>query len=261
MADTVVIIAIHSGANLPASPSYVVWESSLRIINGTVTVLPSPGPIRLDSDGNATVSVPPGIWYVTEVVPGAAHQRRAVIVPDSPTAVQYADLVEVTNPAEIGFGPTWEQVTLNYALIAQQSAEDAASYFASVQQLIDTIETGGLVRSVNGITPDADGNIVITVSGTIVIDSISDASALGKDVLRAVDAAALRTLIGAGTGDGTSDGTAPAANIDWRQQAADGSYPPAGNAPSSQLLIWVGSTPPSTDGAYARTPSLWLKTS
>jgi hypothetical protein len=175
--------------------------------------------------------------------------------------VQYATLQEITNPSDIGFGPTWEQIVLNYSILAKASADDAAAYLQAAKDLIDGFDAGAVVRSVNGQTPDPAGNVVITVSGTITVASISDASDVGKDILKATDGAAVRQLIGAGTGDGT--GSSTPANIDYRMQNADGTWPLAGAAPASQLLFWIpvvaGSNPPPTTGEFARFPSLYLK--
>lgn len=85
----------------------------------------------------------------------------------------------------------------------------------------------GTVRFVDGNPPDADGNVVSsgggggstvtwgTLSGkpdtfppsghTHLRSDISDASPLGRSVLAAADQQSFRTLIGAGTGNGTSN--------------------------------------------------------
>lgn len=74
------------------------------------------------------------------------------------------------------------------------------------------------VKSVNGNTPDTAGNVIITVSGgsgATSVDQISDATVVGKSVLKSADAAAVRTAIGAGTSNialGTTSTTAAAGN-------------------------------------------------
>lgn len=248
---TIVLITIRSGPNLASQPSYVVWESSLRLVDGVVTVIPAPGPVRLDSSGSGQVTIPAGIWYVTEVVPGAASRRRAVIVPESDTPVQYSTLFEVTNPADIGFGPTWEQLTLAYAMIAQKAAEDVAGF-----------EAGDIVRTVNLIGPDENGNVSLSFEGEVTADSISDASSIGRELLRATDADAARAILGAGTGDGESGGSNVPDNV--RYQNTDGTWPTIGTAPAGMLMHWIatvaGSSPPPYTDQYARFPSLYYRT-
>lgn len=76
-----------------------------------------------------------------------------------------------------------------------------------------------------------------------------------------VDAlAALDARFGAGGDD--SGGTNPgAARVDYRPyNATTKAYPPAGNAPADQLLIWIGPTPPPVSGEFARQPSTWWRT-
>lgn len=90
----------------------------------------------------------------------------------------------------------------------------------------ERIDLSGLVRSVNGETPDSAGNVVVAAGGdgtatwstlsgkpstfppsahSHLRSEISDASTLGRSIMSAADAQAARNLIGAGTGNGTSN--------------------------------------------------------
>lgn len=51
-------------------------------------------------------------------------------------------------------------------------------------------------------------------------------------------------------------GNEGAVSVGYRKQNADGSYPPVGSAPSTQLLIYIGATPPNP--SVVREPCLYL---
>jgi hypothetical protein len=76
------------------------------------------------------------------------------------------------------------------------------------------------VRTVNGVGPDAAGNVAVsgggTGTGTVTAASIIDATSIGRDLIAAsVDAPTARAIIGAGTSSlalGTTAGTAAAGN-------------------------------------------------
>lgn len=105
MAKTTVYIALALGAQEPAYPAYVAFRSPFRFVSGATVVLPEPSPVALAQDGTGTVSVDPGIWLVDEILPTQVF-RRAVVVPESAGVIQYSNLVEVTNPVELGYGPS-----------------------------------------------------------------------------------------------------------------------------------------------------------
>lgn len=74
---------------------------------------------------------------------------------------------------------------------------------------LTTTEKGTLVGAINEVKAAAG------VGGNITTESITDATTLGRNVLKAVDQAAVRTLIGAGTSNlalGTTSTTAKAGN-------------------------------------------------
>lgn len=79
-----------------------------------------------------------------------------------------------------------------------------------------TTDKTSLVAAINEV------DAAVGSGGTITADSITDATTTGKSVLRAVDAAAARSAIGAGTSNlvlGTTAGTAKAG--DWKPAAVD----------------------------------------
>ena len=88
------------------------------------------------------------------------------------------------------------------------------------QPLLITNVPGGLA------TLDVDGDVVDStgakVGGASTVDELTDATAIGKTVVKAADAAAVRTAIGAGTSSlalGTTSGTAKAG--DYQPTAAN----------------------------------------
>lgn len=125
MAKTTIYIALTIGAQQPAYPAYIVFRSPYRFSDGKTITLPEPDPIALAQDGTAVISVEPGVWLVDEVLPTQVF-RRAVLVPESATVVRYAELLEVTNPVEIGYGPTWAATALAAAGDARVSADSAS---------------------------------------------------------------------------------------------------------------------------------------
>lgn len=131
MPKTTVYIALAIGAQEPANPAYVVFESPYRFVSGATVVLPEPAPVALNPDGTGSVAVDPGVWLVTEVLP-TQTLRRAVYVPESIPPVQYADLLEVTQPADVGYAPTW-------AALAQAAAAATALALAEVRAIAETI--------------------------------------------------------------------------------------------------------------------------
>lgn len=134
MPKTTVYIAITVGPQAPpAGPSYVVWHSPYRFTNGSTVNLPEPAPTRLDEAGTGVVSIDSGVWIVDEVLPTQVI-RRAVFVPESASTVLYGDLREVTDPVELGFGPTWAQT----ALEAAQRAEAVVDRLADLS--VDAVE-------------------------------------------------------------------------------------------------------------------------
>ena len=81
---------------------------------------------------------------------------------------------------------------------------------------LTTTEKSNLVAAINEVMA------AVGSGGSIDADSISDATTVGKALIRAVDAAAARTAIGAGTSNlalGTTSSTAKAG--DWKPAAAD----------------------------------------
>lgn len=94
---------------------------------------------------------------------------------------------------------------------------------------LSTTEKGSLVGAINEIYAG------ISSGGTIVADAITDATEVGKSVLRAVDAETARSAIGAGTSDlviGTTATTAKA-----------GDYTPAwGDVSGKPDVIAAGTT-------------------
>lgn len=79
-----------------------------------------------------------------------------------------------------------------------------------------TTDKTSLVAAINEV------DAAVGAGGTITADAITDATTTGKNVLRATDAAAARSAIGAGTSSltlGVTAGTAKAG--DWKPAAAD----------------------------------------
>lgn len=253
-----VLISLRVGANIPRSPSYVLWEAASRIVNGNTVIVQAPAPVALDSKGEGSVDVPAGVWFVTEIVPGRVPLRRAVAVQPSDAAVQYSTLPEVSSPADVGFGPTWAQQAVNAAALALSSKDAAYAYLLTIQGIVESFEPGSVVRSVNGQAPGLDGDVDVMVEGTVTLANISDATVFGRSLVKAVDADQARGIIGAGTGDGGSGG--PGEVGARRYDPATKTYPKAGSAPADQLLIWYGPVAPPVNGDYARVPSMWLRT-
>jgi hypothetical protein len=251
------LISLRVGANVPRSPSYVLWEAASRIINGNTVVVQAPAPVALDSKGEGSVDVPVGVWFVTEIVPGRASLRRAVSVQASEGALQYATLPEVSSPADVGFGPTWAQQAANAAALALDSKAAAYAYLQTIQGIVSSFEPGSVVRSVNGQAPGLDGDVDVVVEGTVTLANISDATEFSRKLMRAESADIARGIIGAGTDGGTTSGGEVGAR---RYDPATKTYPKAGNAPADQLLIWYGPVAPPVNGDYARSPSMWLRT-
>lgn len=138
MAKTTVYIALALGAQEPAYPAYVAFRSPFRFVSGITVVLPEPSPVALAEDGTGIVAVDPGVWLVDEVLPTQIF-RRAVIVPASSSPVNYSQLVEVTSPVEIGYGPTWASTAMiaaQQAITAAEAASAAASGLQSLPQLM-----------------------------------------------------------------------------------------------------------------------------
>lgn len=253
-----VLISIRVGANVPRSPSYVLWEPASRIVNGNTVIVEAPAPVALDSKGEGSVDVPVGVYFVTEIVPGRVPLRRAVAVPASAGALQYASLAEVSSPADLGYGPTWAQQAVNAAALALDSKDAAAAYLLAIQGIVASFEPGTVVRSVNGQIPDLEGDVDVVVEGTVTLANISDATDFTRQLMRAENAERARGILQAGTGDG---GGSVASRLDYRlYDATSKAYPLAGNAPSDQLLIWIGPVAPPVNGDYARQPSTWWRT-
>ena len=140
MAKTTIYIALTVGAQLPAYPASVAFRSPWRFVSGNTVVLPEPAPVLLARDGTGVIAVDPGVWLVDEILPTQTI-RRAVVVPEAETPIPYSSLAEVTDPAELGYAPTWAAAVLAAAVAAQASAAEAV---ASVADLGDPIVLGVL---------------------------------------------------------------------------------------------------------------------
>lgn len=253
-----VLISLRVGANVPRSPSYVLWEAASRIVNGSTVIVQAPAPVALDTKGEGSVDVPAGVWFVTEIVPGRASLRRAVSVPASEGSLQYATLPEVSSPADVGYGPTWAQQAANAAALALDSKAAAYNYLQTIQGIVASFEPGSVVRTVNGQAPDLSGDVDVVVEGSVLLANISDATEFSRQLMRADSADVARGIIGAGTGDTGSGG--PGEVGARRYDPITKTYPKAGNAPADQLLFWYGPVAPPVNGDYARVPSIWLRT-
>lgn len=150
MTKTTVYIALALGAQQPAYPAYVAFRSPFRFVSGNTVVLPEPAPVALAADGTGTVAVDPGIWLVDEILPTQVF-RRAVVVPESTGVVQYANLIEVTNPVELGYGPSWAAIAQQAALAATLARDEV------LEQILELAkgEPGGVATlDDNGLIPD-----------------------------------------------------------------------------------------------------------
>lgn len=93
---------------------------------------------------------------------------------------------------------------------------------------LSTTEKGSLVGAINEVAATVDAG------GTITAAAITDSTVVGRAVLKAVDAAAARTAIGAGTSNlalGTTASTAKAGNYapSWTEVTAKPTVIAAGN--------------------------------
>lgn len=107
---------------------------------------------------------------------------------------------------------------------------------------LSTTEKGSLVGAINEIYAG------IEAGGTITADAITDATTVGKSVLRAADAASARTAIGAGTSNltiGTTASTAKAGNYTpaWDDVTSKPAVIAAGaNAAAARTAIGAGTS-------------------
>ena len=118
------------------------------------------------------------------------------------------------------------------------------------EELIETLALIGLMGAArNG---DLDSLFAGGSGGTVTSDDITDATTVGKNVLKAVDAAAARTAIGAGTSSLAIGTTASTAKV--------GNYVPSSAEVSTALkaktqiaALAAITTPDATDLATAQT--------
>lgn len=128
----------------------------------------------------------------------------------------------------------------------------------------------GSVSSVNSKTPDVSGNVTLAASDVNALDStwrpaaadISDASTTGQTVLKAANAAAARTAIGAGTSNlalGTTNLTAKAGNytppvadlpggvVMYNLFSTVSGWPARPTSRSDIVVFWLGGTSTADD--------------
>lgn len=104
----------------------------------------------------------------------------------------------VLDPGEPGYDETSNELKVGDGVTAWSSLPSVTSIILS-----------SVVRSVNGVTPDASGSVVVTAITTV--DDLQQASDLGKSFLKATTDSDARGLIGAGISNlvlGTDQGTA-----------------------------------------------------
>lgn len=167
MAKTTIYISLAVGPQVPAGDAYVVFRSPHRFVSGSTVVLPEPEPVALAADGTGVVSVDAGVWLVDEILPTQTI-RRAVSVPASSTTVLYSSLLEVTNPVDIGYGPTWAATAQSAAGAALDAAAEveatAETINALIQQALDAAaaigEAGVLVLTTDDPDPVWNGTPV-----------------------------------------------------------------------------------------------------
>lgn len=115
------------GTDVPAR-GYVEWKPTARRDMEGYILLPKPFKVTL-VDGVAQVTVMPTTvdwyWGVTEVFDGLNPLTKFYIVPDSPTAIDYDDLIEVRSPDSGQAVPpsTW-QAELDGESSARQSGDE-----------------------------------------------------------------------------------------------------------------------------------------
>jgi hypothetical protein len=159
---------------------------------------------------------PQGWAYTVEVQVGAARFTGTLQLDYQATTVELADLVQWDGAAQPG---------QSYIPLSQKGAAGGVATLG-VNGLVPASQlppssggSGGAVDSVNGRT----GAV------TLVATDVTDSTAVGRALMRAADAAAARTAIGAGTSSlalGTTSttaaaGDAPAAAIAAHVAAAD----------------------------------------
>lgn len=131
MAKTTIYIELQIGAHEPAARASIVFRTPYRYVDDATVTLPEPAPVILDEDGTGYVTLDAGVWLVDEVLPTQVI-RRAVSVPvSSGGTVRYADLTEISNPVEIGFGPSWAAVAYNAAREAEIARDETAEILAT----------------------------------------------------------------------------------------------------------------------------------
>jgi hypothetical protein len=186
MADkTTVLITQKAGPHVVPGVNYQAWTSAVRLTEGGEVTLPAPQPVRLDENGNGSVDVLPGVWFVDEIVPQNRAVRHAWLVPTSATPVLFADLIEYSGDlSQLGYGPVWaEQSRLN-ALLAiaaagradaaateaeqwAEIAEDAAAVAAAPRYNMTTDGKSFTFEPSQYVTESADGKSLVISGGTI----------------------------------------------------------------------------------------------
>jgi hypothetical protein len=215
MADkTLVLITQDAGPHVVPAVNYQTWTPAIDIrdTDDNEVTLAAPQPVRLDENGNGSVEVKPGVWFVDEVVPQNGTPRRAVLVPASAAAVQYTDLSEVTNLDQLGYGPTWAEQSRQNALLAlaaafaaEKSATDAETWARISEEFAlqagaprYSVSTDGKTASFEAssyVTPSADGKY-LTISGGNIAAGFR-VPRLGTDGLYRTDQLPMNALVAA----------------------------------------------------------------
>lgn len=212
------------------------------------------GDLALSSTGPAGIWVPAsdnpnmGVtypWTYTVTVSGAPLKNSysyTFVLPTGGTV----DLATVT------------QITAQPSTAIQQwqaAVDQTQANVATVQEIVGTLDLSQYVKTINGVAPDSDGNVVVTggsggvttVNGdtgavTVDVSNIPGATTVGRQLMAAANQAAGRAAIQAGTSSvvvGTASGQAADAQVVTDALATKADLDTNGIVKASQLPSYI----------------------
>jgi hypothetical protein len=206
MVNTTVSIRLYAGPARPAVNAWTVWEPAYRQDLKPGSLEKGPGIVQQPADGTpALVSLPPDMmWFVTVVMEGAATTTRAVRVPASTAVLDFGGLPEVTDPAQLGPGPTYLQRTLEAMVRVNATAAGITTAIAEARALAATLRRG----EPNGVAAlNRDGDVVNAAGAVLMTEREAT-----DQITRAIAKAVASIPSNPGTGPGTG---APGTRPDW----------------------------------------------